>query len=140
MISVQVAGSSPKGSRKGAMLKNVCFLPLKTQKALENQELLSGEVVPPALTQLSARCADNCASLPRRTSDGCKRCSQSLAALGAECEARGRCSEPREKAKQKARAVRGPFVLSYPNNFEPFYDPSFYTKIQAITDLLPFSC
>ena len=31
---------------------------------------------PPVLTQLSARCASNCASLPRRTSDGCKRCGQ----------------------------------------------------------------
>jgi len=28
----KVAGSSPKGSRKGAMVKEGCFLPLKTQK------------------------------------------------------------------------------------------------------------
>jgi len=35
----QVAGSSPKGRGKGAMLKGGCFLPLKTQKALENQGL-----------------------------------------------------------------------------------------------------
>ena len=36
----KVAGSSPKGSRKGAMVKGGCFLPLKTRKALENQGLL----------------------------------------------------------------------------------------------------
>jgi hypothetical protein len=36
----KVAGSSPKGSRKGAMVKNVCFHPKKTQKALEIQGLL----------------------------------------------------------------------------------------------------
>ena len=35
----KVAGSSPKGSRKGAMVKGGCFLPLKTRKALENQGL-----------------------------------------------------------------------------------------------------
>ena len=28
-----------KGSRKGAMVKGCCFLPQKTQKALENQGL-----------------------------------------------------------------------------------------------------
>ena len=35
-----VAGSSPKGSRKGAMVKGGCFLPLKTRKALVKQGLL----------------------------------------------------------------------------------------------------
>ena len=35
----KVAGSSPKGSRKGAMVKGGCFLPLKTRKALEKQGL-----------------------------------------------------------------------------------------------------
>ena len=36
----KVAGSSPKGRGKGAMVKGGCFLPLKTRKALENQGLL----------------------------------------------------------------------------------------------------
>ena len=36
----KVAGSSPKGSRKGAMVKGWCFLPLKTRKALDLQGLL----------------------------------------------------------------------------------------------------
>ena len=36
----KVAGSSPKGSRKGAMVKGGGFLPKKTRKALENQGLL----------------------------------------------------------------------------------------------------
>ncbi len=36
----KVAGSSPKGSRKGAMVNGVYFLPLKTRKVLENQGLL----------------------------------------------------------------------------------------------------
>ena len=36
---VEAAGSSPKGSRKGAMVKGGCFLPLKTRKALEIQGL-----------------------------------------------------------------------------------------------------
>ena len=36
---VEVAGSGPKGSKKGAMVKNVCFHPKKTQKALEIQVL-----------------------------------------------------------------------------------------------------
>ena len=36
----KVAGSSPKGSRKGAMVKGGCFLPLKTRKALVKQGLL----------------------------------------------------------------------------------------------------
>ena len=35
----KVAGSSPKGSRKGAMVKGGCFLPLKTRKALDLQGL-----------------------------------------------------------------------------------------------------
>ena len=35
-----VAGSSPKGRGKGAMVKEECFLPLKNRKALENQGLL----------------------------------------------------------------------------------------------------
>ena len=33
----KVAGSSPTGRGKGAMVKGCCFLPLKTRKALENQ-------------------------------------------------------------------------------------------------------
>jgi hypothetical protein len=36
----KVEGSSPKGSRKGAMVKGWCFLPLKTRKALDLQGLL----------------------------------------------------------------------------------------------------
>ena len=36
----KVAGSSPKGSRKGAMVKGWCFFPLKTRKALDLQGLL----------------------------------------------------------------------------------------------------
>ena len=36
----EVAGSSPKGRGKGAMVKEGCFLPSKTRKALENQGLL----------------------------------------------------------------------------------------------------
>ena len=39
----QVTGSSPEGSREGAMLKNVCFLPLKTQKAPEIKGICVGE-------------------------------------------------------------------------------------------------
>ena len=35
-----VAGSSTKGSRKGGMVKGVCFVPLKTRKALVLQGLL----------------------------------------------------------------------------------------------------
>ena len=35
----KVSGTSPKGSRKGAMVKGWCFLPLKTRKVLENQRL-----------------------------------------------------------------------------------------------------
>ena len=46
----------------------------------------------------------------------------------------------RRASLKKALAFASAFFLSYPNNFEPFYDPSFYTKIQAITDLLLFSC
>jgi len=38
--SRKVAGSRPKGSIKGAMVKVGCLLPLKTRKALENQGLL----------------------------------------------------------------------------------------------------
>ena len=34
-----VAGSSPKGRGKGAMVKGGCFLPLKTRKVLEKQGL-----------------------------------------------------------------------------------------------------
>ena len=36
----KVAGSSPKGRGKGAMVKGGCFLPQKTRKALVNQGLL----------------------------------------------------------------------------------------------------
>jgi len=36
----KVAGSSPKGREKDAMVKEGCFSPLKTQKALEIQGLL----------------------------------------------------------------------------------------------------
>ncbi len=36
----KVAGSSPKGRGKGAMVKWGCILPLKTRKALEIQGLL----------------------------------------------------------------------------------------------------
>ena len=36
----QVTGSSSKGSREGAMVKEGCFSPKKTRKALENQGLL----------------------------------------------------------------------------------------------------
>ena len=36
----KVAGSSPKGQGKGATVKGECFIPVKTQKALENQGLL----------------------------------------------------------------------------------------------------
>ena len=35
----KVAGSRPKGRGKGAMVKERCFLPLKTRKAPRNQGL-----------------------------------------------------------------------------------------------------
>jgi hypothetical protein len=37
MLGEKVASSSLKGSRKCAMVKGGVFLPLKTQKVLENQ-------------------------------------------------------------------------------------------------------
>ena len=50
----KVAGSSPKGSRKGAMVKGGCFLPLKTRKVLENQGLfvLGCKIVAPFWSRL----------------------------------------------------------------------------------------
>ena len=57
----KVAGSSPKGSRKGAMVKGWCFLPLKTRKALENQGLLcwGAKLLPRYGCSCQARTDDN---------------------------------------------------------------------------------
>ena len=40
----KVAISRPQGRGKGAMVNRVCFLPLKTQKALKNQVFITMKI------------------------------------------------------------------------------------------------